>query len=94
MLNAGQAKINSIADTSESYYWNTIKAKVYDSIGAGLLHCDYYTPVRYDCVESDSEIIKDIKEILEALGYKCRITIFEPNKNYKNTRIKLHISWE
>lgn len=94
MITAKEAreKVENLTDVD--YFWNSITSSIYDGIGAGLLHCVWYTPVRYDCVENDMNIIRELVGKLKALGYSCTLTIFTPNKKFVNTRVKLHINWE
>ena len=60
----------------------------------GILHCDWYSSPKID---AGSEFIENATEavgILERLGYKCRMEIYEPTEDFKLRRVKIHISWE
>lgn len=83
-----------VATATTNHCATQIWAAIYNAATNGLLHCDYYTLVGYDCTQEDIEKIEDIASYLNNYGYNTKITVFTPNKNYKNTRVKLHINWE
>lgn len=83
-----------LATITKNHWAAQIWATIYNAVANGLLHCDYYTLVGYDCTQEDIEKMEDIASSFNNYGYETRITVFYPNKFYKNTRIKLHINWE
>ena len=94
MISAMEAKQKVINNEKTSKYWTSIIAKIYESINLTLLHCVWYTPPMHNCTTEEIEIIKELANKLTTLGYVCTMSIFEPNENFYNTRVKLHIGWE
>lgn len=60
----------------------------------GLLHCDWYSSPKIDAGSEFIENAEATVRILERLGYKCRMEIFEPTEDFKLRRVKIHVSWE
>ncbi|MDD5021768.1 MAG: hypothetical protein PHR82_06500 [Endomicrobiaceae bacterium] len=95
MLTAKEARKQSYDVDTNAFWINSIISKIYDAISNGLLHCQWYAPVRYDCIDEDVKVINDIKDKLETnYGYRCRLDVLKPNKYYRNTRVKMYIGWE
>lgn len=82
-------------DNDDLDYWisASIHSVIYEAISNQKFHCDWYSPARYDATESRS-VIYACSESIRALGYNVTVTEFEPNEEFPNLRIKLHINWE
>ena len=93
MIDAKEAKKKTLFNGS-NFFINSIESEILNGISDNRFHCIWYTPPVYNCTEEDIKTIESIKTKLEELGYSCRTTIFNPNKNFNNTRVKLYISWE
>lgn len=93
MITAKEAKEKTLNNRTE-FFINSIEAEILKGISDNRFHCIWYTPSIYDCTTEDLETINMIKTYLVGYGYSCHKTIFTPNKNFNNTRVKLYISWE